>query len=169
MPPSGPISAWEKALRVLSARACSEAELTSRLLRAGYPPDETAAAVRECAKRRYLDDALLAEDCAAMWRDRGHGTRSIRYKLRQRGIPDEIAATALAETVENEETAVLNAVNSKLPSLMRESDPRKRKAKALRFLAARGFSGDAIRTALKHINAAVAARNDGASNSTYSD
>ena len=67
MPQKTPPSALEKALRLLSVRAYSAAELTARLRRGGYPREETENAVRECAKRRYIDDALLAEDCAALW------------------------------------------------------------------------------------------------------
>lgn len=153
MPTRTPPSALEKALRALSVRAYSEAELTARLLKAGYPPDETEAAVSECVKRRYINDELLAEDCTLMWQERGHGSRSIRYKLRQRGVPTEIAAAALADAAKNEEMAAISAISSRLPTLLREKDLRKRKAKAMRFLAARGFAGDAMRAAMSRLHA----------------
>ena len=155
MPPKAPPSALEKALRLLSVRALSGAELTVRLRRAGFPPEEVAAAVRECAKHRYIDDALLAEDCAGSWQRRGHGARSIRCKLRQRLIPQELADAALAATAEHETETAENAIEAKLPSLLREKDPMKRKAKALRFLAARGFSPEAIRAAMARLRDAV--------------
>jgi len=150
----------EKAMRLLSIRAYSQAELTVRLLRAGYSPSETGEAVSECTKRRYLDDELLAADCTSMWRDRGHGTRSIRFKLRQRGVPAELAAAALEQSAEEEPLSAIRAIESRLPALLREIDMRKRRAKALRFLAARGFGGDAVRAAMKRLDAAASNADD---------
>ena len=153
MPAKTPPSALEKALRLLSVRAYSASELTARLLRGGYMREEAENAVRECAARRYIDDELLAEDCATLWQNRGHGVRSIRCKLRQRGVPREIAAAVLAESAEHEAEAAVLAIDAKMPSLLREHDLRKRRAKALRFLAARGFSGEALRVAMKRLDA----------------
>ena len=141
-------------MRILSVRGCSVAELTAKLRRSGYPAGETRQAVEECIKRRYLNDELLAEDCTALWRDRGHGSRSIRYKLRQRGLSAELTESALAATQEQETDSAVSAIESRLYALLREKDPRKRRAKALRFLAARGFSGDAVAAAMRRLKAA---------------
>lgn len=141
-------------MRLLSARGCSVAEMTAKLRRAGYSADDTRQAVEECVRRRYLNDELFAEDCTALWRERGHGSRSIRYKLRQRGVPEAIAENAVAATRDLENDAAVSAIESRLYSLLREKDLRKRRAKALRFLAARGFSGDAISAAMRRLKEA---------------
>ena len=143
-------------MRILSVRGCSVAELTAKLRRAGYSADNTRQAVEECLKRRYLNDELLAEDCTALWRDRGHGSRSIRYKLRQRGLSAELTESALAATSEQESDSAVAAIESRLYALLREQDPRKRRAKALRFLAARGFSGAAVSAAMQRLKEATA-------------
>ncbi|MBQ6351979.1 MAG: regulatory protein RecX [Lentisphaeria bacterium] len=161
MPPKKAISALDKAMRLLAVRAYSTNELTQRLFRSGFPPDEVEAAVRECEKRHYLNDRLFAEDCAEMWLERGHGARSIRHKLYQRGVPAELAAAAIAGTEEQEPEAACTAIRSKLPSLLREPDPRKRRAKALRFLAGRGFTGNAAAAAMKLLAQAAADAEDG--------
>ena len=155
MPPRRPANAMKRAMRLLSARAHTTSELRQKLLRAGFPPDEVGAAVEECERRHYLDDRMFAEDCTSLWLDRGHGARSIRNKLRQKGIPAELADAALDRSEEEEPAAACRALESKLPSLLREKDPRKRRAKALRFLAARGFAGTAIGAAMKRLAAAV--------------
>lgn len=155
MPPRRPPSAMERAMRLLSVRAHTSSELRQKLLRAGFPPDEVDRAVAECEKRRYLDDRLFAEDCSNLWMERGHGARAIRCKLRQKGIDAETAAAALDRLEEQEPEAACRAIEGKLPSLLREKDSRKRRAKALRFLAARGFSGNALSAAMKHFSAAV--------------
>ena len=143
-------------MRILSARGCSVAELTAKLRRAGYSAEDTRQAVEECVKRRYLNDELLAEDCAALWRERGHGSRSIRYKLRQRGLSETLAENAAAATAEQENDSAVAAIESRLYALLREKDPRKRRGKALRFLAARGFSGEAVAAAMRRLKEASA-------------
>ena len=74
----------EKAMRLLAMRGLSETELRQKLLRAGYPPGEAREALAECRKRGYLNDDLLAADCAKSCRDRGLGTRAVRFRLRRR-------------------------------------------------------------------------------------
>ena len=155
MPPRRPTSALERAMRLLSMRAHTSCELRQKLLRAGFPPDEVDSAISECEKRHYLDDRMFAEACTGLWLERGHGARSIRQKLRQKGIPSDLAAAAIGGAEEAEPDAACRAIESKLPSLLREKDPRKRRAKALRFLAARGFSGSALSAAMKHLAVAV--------------
>ena len=155
MPPRRPQSAMERAIRLLSVRAHTNCELRQKLLRAGFPPDEVDQAVDECEKRHYLNDRLFAEDCTNLWMERGHGSRSIRGKLRQKGIDAETADAALGQLEEREPEAACRAIEGRLPSLLREKDPRKRRAKALRFLAARGFSGSALSAAMKRFDAAV--------------
>ena len=154
-------------MRILSVRSCSVAELTVKLRRAGYSADDTRQAVEECVRRRYLNDELLAEDCTALWRDRGHGSRSIRYKLRQRGVPEALAESAVAATSEQENDSAVGAIESRLTSLLREKDLRKRRAKALRFLAARGFSGDAVSAAMRRLKEAEKA--DGSEDDSQED
>ncbi len=160
MPPRQPVSALDKAMRLLAVRAHSSGELTQKLLRAGFPADEVESAIRECEKRRYIDDRLFAGDCAEMWLSRGHGTRSITYKLRQRGVAPELVNAAVAASSEQEPEAARLAIQAKLPALLREKDPRKRRAKALRFLAGRGFGGAAVSAAMKFLAQAVAEAGD---------
>ena len=151
MPSRRPASAMDRAMRLLSMRAHTGCELRQKLLRAGFPPDEVASAISECEKRHFLDDRLFAEDCTNLWMERGHGARSIRCKLRRKGISAELAAAALDNSEEQETEAALRAIDGKMPSLLREKDPRKRRAKALRFLAARGFSGNALSAGMKRL------------------
>ena len=154
MPARRPATAMERAMRLLSMRAHTSCELRQKLLRAGFPADEVDTAIAECENRHYLDDRLFAEDCTNLWLERGHGGRSIRQKLRQKGIPAELAAAALNDSEDAEPEAACRAIDGKIPSLLREKDPRKRRAKALRFLAARGFSGAALSAAMKRLETA---------------
>ena len=140
----------EKAMRLLAIRALSESELRQRLLRAGYPPPEVRETIAECRRRGYLDDELLAADCAKSCRDRGLGARAVRFRLRRRGID----APTVDEVISQEESgteleAARRACTVKAPSLAREADPRKRREKLLRFLASRGFSAETARRVME--------------------
>ncbi|MBO5822103.1 MAG: regulatory protein RecX, partial [Lentisphaeria bacterium] len=90
-----PVSALEKAMKFLNRRAYSAAELTAKLLQAGFPESEAENAVNECKRRRFIDDALLAEDYTALLRARNTGSRMIRQKLVRRGLSSEIVDNQL--------------------------------------------------------------------------
>lgn len=138
------ISPLERAMRLLSIRSYSEQELLLKLKRAGVPAADARTAVAECRRRGYLNDALLAEDCAHALSARGSGARLIRMRLRNRGLAAEHVEAALEKTAELEIDSARRALDYKLRMLSKESDPRKKREKAFRFLAARGFSPSVI-------------------------
>ena len=142
-----PLSAVDKAMKLLSFRALSETELRARLLKQGFPSDEVDHAVAECRRCRFIDDAALAEDYTSLLRARNTGSRVIRQKLIKRGLADEITDGILPEedTSSAEREAALRALEYKWRLLARENDPRKKREKAFRFLISRGFSLDVIR------------------------
>lgn len=140
--PTIPLTALEKAMKLLSMRALSRKELTDKLFRAGFPAEEVSAAVEECCRRRFVDDAMLAEDYTALLRTRNTGSRMIRQKLIKRGLKAELAdgmglPEEESDTLERE--AAQRALDHKWRLLARESNPAKKREKAFRFLAGRGF------------------------------
>lgn len=141
------IDAMEKALRILNFRAYSELELRRKLRTAGYSSTETADAIERCRKLGVLNDRLLAEDYARSLSDRGCGARMVRFRLGRRGLGTRSIEAALEATAEGETEACRRALAAKLRTLERESDPRRKREKAFRFLAGRGFSADRIREA----------------------
>lgn len=140
------ITAVEKALRLLGASACSERELALKLRRSGFPAEEIAEAVATCRRHGFLNDELLAEDYATLLADRGSGRRLIKMQLKRRGLAAEHVEAAVEKTVESELENARRALDLKLRLLSRETDPRKKKEKAFRFLAGRGFPVETIRT-----------------------
>jgi len=139
--PAKQLSALKKAMRLLSFRALSEAELKNKLLRAAYPEDEVDYAIAECRKRHYTNDALLAADCVELLRQRNSGSRLIRQKLIKRGLGAELS-NGLPETntIEAEEEAARRALDYKLRLLTREKDIRKKRERVFRYLSGRGFA-----------------------------
>ncbi len=145
----------EAAMKLLDRRACSERELAARLRRAGYPQRECAHAVSECRRMGFVNDGMLAADCTGMMMARGSGSRMIRWKLRQRGLPPEAVSSALQEHADDEPEAARSALELKWRLLARESDPRRKREKALRFLLGRGFPPDLVRRVWEEFRSAA--------------
>ena len=142
-------SAMEKAMRLLSRRALSERELLNKLCAAGYPFCEARDAVAECRKRGYVNDEAFAADYTELLAGRCLGGRRIKLALRKRGIPAELQEEPLEAAAETEAERASEALAYKLRLLARETDPRRKREKAFRFLIGRGFSCESCRTALE--------------------
>ena len=142
-------SAMEKAMRLLSRRALSVRELLNKLCAAGYPFREARDAVAECRKRGYVNDEAFAADYTELLAGRCLGGRRIRLALRKRGIPAELQEEPLEAAAETEAERASEALAYKLRLLARETDPRRKREKAFRFLIGRGFSCESCRTALE--------------------
>ena len=137
-------SALVKAMNFLAARGLSEAELLAKLRRAGYSDEEADSAIAECVRRNYLNDEQLTADCVDLLHQRNLGARQIRQKLLRRGLDGEEISTFLNDSQEDETEAARRAMEGKLRLLSRESDPRKKREKLFRFMAARGFAPQLI-------------------------
>ena len=134
------LSVTDKALKILAYSPVSEAELRRKLLRAGYPDLLIEPVIVQCRQRGYLNDELLASDSVQLMRQRGIGRRMIQVKLRRRGIDRELVNGAIeAESETSELDAGRLALESKLRLLTRETELAKRKEKAYRYMASRGF------------------------------
>lgn len=149
-------TALEKAMRILSVSAKSSRELEDKLLKSGFGPTEAESAVAECVRRGYVNDALLASDFTACVMSRGSGSRKIRQKLLRRGISRELVDQALEENREMEPESARQALEFKWRSLARETDPYKKRAKAFRFLAGRGYPAGLVSELIDEISSAGA-------------
>ena len=147
------ISAMEKALKILSTSPVTEVELRRKLFRAGYPEILIEQAVEECRRHNYINDELLASDCAEYLTMRGTGSRLVRLKLRRRGLSEELVKNAMDNAdPEAEIEAARYALAGKLRLLSREKDYRKKKEKAFRFLVSRGYTSNVISTLFSEID-----------------
>lgn len=145
-------SALEKAIRILTVSAKTGHELKAKLLQSGYSPTEAESAIEECIKRGYINDALFAADFAEANLGRGSGCRKIRQKLLRRGIDRELVAQTLEECSASEPESARQALIFKWKSLSREKDPYKKRAKAFRFLAGRGYPPALISELIEEIS-----------------
>jgi len=141
-----------KALRLLSARPRTEAEIRDRLARAGLGPE--AGAVADWLRALgYLDDEAYARDRARrLLSPGGLGPRLAEARLAAAGVAPELARRAVEEALggpggsaEVERCRWLAA--RRAPGPVAELGERER-ARLARFLLGRGFSGAAVSAAV---------------------
>jgi len=120
------------ATRALAASDRSQQALEHRLALAGHPAAAREDAIAVLDRAGLIDDGRVAESRAELLARRGYGDAGIRADLRQRLIPAEAAADALAGLEpELDRARRLLAGQSVTPALLRR-------------LAARGFSRDTL-------------------------
>ena len=136
-----------RALRYLAAREHSRAELQAKLARHAGDDEDPGAVARvldELAAKGFIDEARVAESLLHRRAGRLGGAR-VMQELRAKGLPDEVLADA-AERLRGTELARAREVwRRKFGQPPRDAAER---ARQLRFLGARGFSGDVARRAL---------------------
>jgi regulatory protein len=139
-------AAQAAALRILSAREHTVAELARKLNRRGFAEDVVGTVLDECLRLGYLDDRRWTEQTIDRLKRKGCGSRRIRVELAQRGVAGADAEARLREALgSGEELAVaLATARRKWKTLQAEDDPRKRVQRLQRFLHARGFPESVI-------------------------
>lgn len=151
-------SALEQAASLLAARACTKKELRDKLKKkAVYTYAEIAHALAELERMGYLSDRRYAEDAIGILRSRGYGPLRIRAKLLTKGIGRELldelmgpSASPTGEGAEGEDdfTRALNVLERNGRRFAKD-EPIKRKQRALRFLAGKGFPASIVYRAVE--------------------
>ena len=136
-----PISLKGRALRLLSGREYSRAELERKLA----PHEETSGALAKVLDELQAKDFINEQrvvDSVLHRRAPKLGAQRIRHELQAKGLEPEAVAKAV-EQLRSTEVVRARAVWRK-----KFGDPpvdAAERAKQMRFLATRGFGGDAIR------------------------
>ena len=134
------------ALRLLSRRPRSVAELREKLLAKGFDRDATEKAVEVLKKAGHLDDEKFAALLAgSRTKNKNWGPSKIIFDLNQKGISPELIRKSVVRDPEAEAATALAAFNRwvRKTGAFRPLD-RKGAEKAYRFLKGRGFSSDVI-------------------------
>ena len=134
----------KKAFDLLARRAHSTQELRNKLYKRKYGRRDIETVIAECERLGFLNDALFAADYAAELSGQGKGPFKIKMKLGDKGLSEEHIEKAMEAVTGGEEENARQALKGKLRSLIHEDDINKRRQKAYRFLAYRGFSADVI-------------------------
>lgn len=141
-----------QAIALLARREHGRAELARKLMRRldeGQSPSEVEAALDELARRGLLSEERFA---ASLVRTRSPrvGDARLKHELRTRGVPAEAAAAAL-DTLRKADGGSETARARALWSRRFGAPPRsiEERVRQARFLQARGFSSEVIRTVLR--------------------
>jgi regulatory protein len=134
------LSAYDRALRLLTARPRSRSRLEERLRDAGHPAAEVEAALARVTALGYLDDRAFARSQAEALLAR-FSPRAVELKLTALGLPPQLAAEAVA-ALQADESALARSILEK--RFGRGPLEGKAAAKAARFLLGRGFDEDLV-------------------------
>jgi regulatory protein len=142
------------AIRFISYRMRSEAEVRRRLRKEGADADVIAVVLEDLRRLELVDDRGFAEQFA---RDaltgKKWGPHRIRQALRRAGVrPGDIepAVQALRHTIEDED--IVTAVAEKRwRQLARVADVKKRKKRLYDYLVRRGFDYEDVRRAVANV------------------
>ena len=121
-----------RAARSLAHRDLSERELSDRLARANVAAEVRKEAVAGLVQAGAIDDARVASGRAELLARRGAGDLLVRHDLEERGIRAEHVDAALA------------SLDPELARAERIAAERGRGLRTARYLARKGFSGEAI-------------------------
>lgn len=139
----------EHAGRLLARRARSEGELAARLSEAGHGDEEVATALSRLRELRLVDDRAFARDYVAdRLRRSPRGALALRAELTARKVGTEAVAEAVDEVASDEER-VATEVAVKLAARLGRLPPADQAARLSRRLTSRGFSPEAIESALR--------------------
>lgn len=141
------------ALRLLARREHSRAELAARLAeRHGAGPEQIAPLLDELAGRGLQSDARLAEAVLAS-QARRLGPRRIAQTLRRKGLDEQLVAASVAQAREGELERATALWRQRFGRAIESTDPAERQreaARQLRFLLARGYSGEIAHRVLRN-------------------
>jgi len=90
-----------KALDLLVRREHSRLELRQKLILRGYPSECVEPVLEQLVEERLLDENRYAELYACARVDKGYGPLRIASELRERGVPEDSVAAALAELADD--------------------------------------------------------------------
>ncbi|TXT40735.1 MAG: regulatory protein [Comamonadaceae bacterium] len=134
-----------RALRLLSGREHSRAELERKLARFEEEPGSLALALDDLQAKGFISEQRVLE--SVLNRRAGKlGAQRIKQELQAKGLDPQAVIHAVAE-LRNTELARAQAVWAK--KFAAPAQDASEAARQMRFLAARGFEGEVIRRVVK--------------------
>ena len=134
------------ALKILSGRAISEAELHQRLIKdfaeLSNVDQEVNDTIEHLKDLHLINDGRIAENFVLRYSHKGN--RYIKAILAQKGIKKDIINEMMA-TLDSEEQRAFIEAKKKLRSFKLDKNE---ESKLFRFLSGRGFASDSIKKAL---------------------
>jgi regulatory protein len=130
-----------RALRLLSQREHSRAELERKLAQHEEVPGELAKALDELQARDFINDTRAVESVVYR-RAAKLGAARVKQELAAKGLSGEAVAAALAGLRDTELSRAREVWRKKFDQPAADAQER---AKQVRFLLARGFNAEVVR------------------------
>jgi regulatory protein len=130
------------ALKKLSSRAYSQKELERYLAKFDFSQEQTEEVVTKLLSWGYLDDQKLAMDWYTYYTTKKpHGFIYIYKKLQEKGIPEQLITSLLADYDEKKELKLARSLAEKIiVNKTNRKSPRQLKNMLARHLYCKGFS-----------------------------
>ncbi len=148
LPPRSPaanpltaISLKGRALRLLSGREHSRAELEKRLQQYEEAPGDLVKALDELEAKGFISEQRVIESVINR-RQAKLGSARIRQELQSKGLDKEAVIDAVTSLKATELDRARDIWNRKFGEVATDA---KARGQQMRFFASRGFSGDVIR------------------------
>ena len=142
-------SVKDRALRLLSVRSRSRSELRSRLLRAGYEPDEVESALTDLESVGLVDDERFARELAEHQRRKGLGRRAGLAALRVKGVDSDLAERTVDEVQPEDDADLAYELASARLARLHALSPDVVHRRVLGFLIRRGYEPVIARSAVR--------------------
>lgn len=136
----------ERALRLLARREHARVELSRKLAPHAESAEQLATLLDDLAARHLLSDERYVE-MRLNARSARFGNARLAHELRTQGVAEDLVREALAGS-EDEQSRARQVWLRKFGSQPAAVDAAER-ARQMRFLASRGFSGETIRRVLR--------------------
>ncbi len=143
--------AMSRAGHLLASRPRTERELADRLIDAGFDEHVTARVLNRLRELKLVDDA----DFARRWieersRSKGLAGKALVAELVRKGVDEEVARATLEAAALDEEAAASELAAS-LVCKVAARPLREQAARVGRMLARRGYSDEAIESAVRSV------------------
>jgi regulatory protein len=143
-------SVRNSALDILARREHTRLELTRKLKAKDFTDDEIEAQMQVLIQDGLQSDERYAETYVHMRRKRGYGPLKIQQELQQRGVSSDLVEAFVEFNDKVWLETACQAYEKKFGAMSMsgstqgEANSAKERAKRMRFLQSRGFTGDII-------------------------
>lgn len=152
-----PPTAYNYALNLLSARPYSTSALYRKLIQKQYSAADADDAIRRLVDNGLLNDAKYAEQYArSKILSTGSSKRRLQQDLYRKGIKGDVATTAIANVLEQEEidpAVLIERVAKKKLAQLGDLEPLVLRRRLFAFLARRGYDVDEIKAVTERVTA----------------
>lgn len=151
-PDADPVEvAREIALRQLTVRARTRAELTRALARRNVPEDATRQVLDRLTEVGLVDDAAFARDWLAAGGRRQKSRRALLAELAEKGVGRDVVDAAVAELDGDHDEAVARSFAERKARTLVGLDPQVQYRRLAGALARRGFGASVVTRVVRDV------------------